>query len=213
MLSRLHMDSTAARGIIDRQGLSKVRHLDVNLPWLQEQLARDKVPLVKIPGPENNADLMTKHLQEGMIRKHVARMCLEFQDGRSNKAANLQSVAKISRRERKDKAEDKLNSICSSFANDSGGDYWHARGERGTWIRVHATARRALFTPAKVSKGPNDLDKLQCRRTTIGIDKSGRTFTITDDWRDSQIAHRLLDDLWTGKTIFYVRSCTWSDEI
>ena len=62
MYSRLHMDSTAARGIIDRQGLSKVRHLDVNLLWLQEQLARDRVPLLKVPGPENNADLMTKHL-------------------------------------------------------------------------------------------------------------------------------------------------------
>ena len=82
-----------AQGIIDRQGLSKVRHLDVNLLWLQEQLARDKVDLIKVPGPENNADMMTKHLFAEMIRRHTTRMSLEFREGRSQKAANLQSVA------------------------------------------------------------------------------------------------------------------------
>ena len=51
MTARLHMDATAAQGIIDRQGLSKVCQLDVNLLWLQEQLARDKVPLIKYRGP------------------------------------------------------------------------------------------------------------------------------------------------------------------
>ena len=55
MTARLHMDATAAQGIVDRHGLSKVRHLDVSLLWLQEQLARDKVPLIKVPGPGNNA--------------------------------------------------------------------------------------------------------------------------------------------------------------
>jgi hypothetical protein len=90
------MDATADQGIIDRQGLSKVRHLDVNLLWLQEQLARVKVPLIKVPGPENSADLMTKHLMAEMIRRHTIRMSLEFRDGRSQKAANLQSVACLS---------------------------------------------------------------------------------------------------------------------
>ena len=97
MKSPLHMDSTAAQGIIDRQGLSKVRHLDVHLLWLQEQMARDAVPLVKVPGPDNNADLMTKHVQEAVIRRHVTRMCLEFREGRSVKAANLQSAAQTAK--------------------------------------------------------------------------------------------------------------------
>ena len=139
-------------------------------------------------------------------------MCLEFRDGRSNKAAKLQSVAKVSKRERQSKSEDKLNSICSRFANNGWGDYWHARGEEGEWIRVHATACRALFTPAKVSRGPVNFDKLKCSRTTIGIDKSGRTFAITDDWRNKLDAHKLLHGMWIGKTIFQVRKCTWSEE-
>ena len=33
---QLHPDATAAKGIIERHGLSKVCHIDVNLFWLQE---------------------------------------------------------------------------------------------------------------------------------------------------------------------------------
>ena len=49
-------------GIVDRTGLAKVRHIDVNCLWLQEQCAKKCVPLVKIPGEHNSADLMTKQL-------------------------------------------------------------------------------------------------------------------------------------------------------
>ena len=213
MQSRLHMDSTAAQGIVDRQGLSKVRHLDVNLLWLQEQLARDKVPLLKVPGPENNADLMTKHLQDGMIRKHVARMCMEFRDGRSDKAANLQSVSQAVKRERQTKAEEKLNIIYTVFDKIHGGDYWHARGGDGEWIRAHATPRTHLFTPAKVSKGPVCLDKLTGCRITKGVYKNGETFVISDNWRDKECAHEKLNREWTGVTFFRVRKHVWSDDI
>ena len=58
----LQLDATAAKGILDRTGLAKVRHIDVNCLWLQEQCAKKLVPLVKIPGEHNSADLMTKHL-------------------------------------------------------------------------------------------------------------------------------------------------------
>ena len=78
MKSRLHMDANAARGIIERQGLSKVRHIDVNLLWLQEQAARDLVPLEKIDGTKNCADLMTKHVKAELITRHTSCMNLEF---------------------------------------------------------------------------------------------------------------------------------------
>jgi hypothetical protein len=213
MTSRLHMDSTAAQGIIDRQGLSKVRHLDVNLLWLQEQLARDKVPLLKVPGPENNADLMTKHLQDSMICKHIARMCLEFREGRSDKAANLQSVSKTAKLERLAKSNNKLKSVCNMFASVDGGDYWHERGGNGKWIRAHCTPRTHLFTPAKVTKGPADLDKLRCARITKGVYSNGETFLISDDWREAARAHEKLKLSWTGVTEFEVRKHVWSDDM
>ena len=59
---RLELDATAAKGILDRQGIAKVRHIDVNCLWLQEECAQKIVPLTKIPGEENTADLMTKRL-------------------------------------------------------------------------------------------------------------------------------------------------------
>ena len=55
----LHMDAMAAQGVVDRRGISKTRHLDVNVLWLQEQLARDVVPSNKVGGTEGKADFMT----------------------------------------------------------------------------------------------------------------------------------------------------------
>ena len=211
MKTRLHMDATAAQGIIDRQGLSKVRHLDVNLLWLQEQLARDTVPLLKVPGPENNADLMTKHLQEGMIRRHVTRMSLEFREGRSQKAANLQSISRLNKRSRHSEAQERLISACSIFDERRGGDDWHSRGEDGQWIRLHATPRRALFTPCRVARGPTHPDNLMCTRITQGVDSQGRPFVIEDDWRESEQAHRVLELPWTGCTTFRTRKLVWAE--
>ena len=80
---RLELDATAAKGILDRQGMAKVRHIDVNVLWLQEQCAKKLVPLHKIPGEENGADLMTKHLANPVIVKHVKRLNLEYREGRA----------------------------------------------------------------------------------------------------------------------------------
>ena len=75
----LQLEATAAKGILDRTGLAKVRHIDVNCLWLQEQCAKKLVPLVKKPGEHNSADLMTKHLTLLMIKKthceFVFRVC------------------------------------------------------------------------------------------------------------------------------------------
>ena len=34
---RMHIDASAAKSLIERKGLSKVRHLDVDVLWLQQQ--------------------------------------------------------------------------------------------------------------------------------------------------------------------------------
>ena len=62
VLVRVHVDSTAATSIVERRGLSKVRHLDTASLWLQEQQVRRLLPLQNILGTLNPADLMTKHL-------------------------------------------------------------------------------------------------------------------------------------------------------
>lgn len=61
---RLHVDAAAALGILERQGVGRVRHLDIGILWLQEQQLRRIVELAKVLGTNNPADLMTKHLSQ-----------------------------------------------------------------------------------------------------------------------------------------------------
>ena len=90
--ARVHVDASAAKGIIERRGLDKVRHIDVNVLWLQEQEIRGKVPLRKVDGTKNPADLMTKHLDAKKAEGHLERLGMKFRDGRVQAAANLYSV-------------------------------------------------------------------------------------------------------------------------
>jgi hypothetical protein len=92
--TRIHVDAAAAKGIVERTGLDKVRHIDVGVLWLQEQAARKRLPLHKIDGTQNPADLMTKHLCSNKIGDHVRRLRLEFREGRAEAAAQLHSVNK-----------------------------------------------------------------------------------------------------------------------
>ena len=65
--TRLHIDASAALGILERRGAGRVRHLDVGALWLQEQNLRDTVEFIKVKGTANPADLMTKHLAREQI--------------------------------------------------------------------------------------------------------------------------------------------------
>ena len=92
---KLNLDATAAKGILERQGISKVRHIDVNVLWLQQQVARKIVPLIKVDGTANCADLLTKHLTANIQEKHVDMMKLEFRTGRAQIAAQLHALNRV----------------------------------------------------------------------------------------------------------------------
>ena len=68
---RLHVDASAAIGVIQRQGLGKLRHVEVRYLWLQDELKEGRIELLKIPGTENPADLGTKALAKDEIDKCV----------------------------------------------------------------------------------------------------------------------------------------------
>ena len=59
------MDAEAARAIASRQGIGKVRHLEVRYLWLQDQVRRGAIRLVKVWGKENPADVLTKPMGFG----------------------------------------------------------------------------------------------------------------------------------------------------
>ena len=76
-------DATAAIGICRRQGLGRIRHLAVADLWCQ-QIIRDKgATISKWPGPQNPADLFTKHLSRNEIIGHLGRMSMVVKEGRS----------------------------------------------------------------------------------------------------------------------------------
>ena len=62
VMGRIHIDSSAAKGIASRTGLGKVRHIAVHLLWVQERLRNKDFELLKCKGTDNPADLLTKYL-------------------------------------------------------------------------------------------------------------------------------------------------------
>ena len=74
----MHLDAKAAWGIIERKGLSKGRHIDTDVLWLQEQAAWRLLPLYQVLGTENVSDLMTKNTTAATILGYLQRMGLEY---------------------------------------------------------------------------------------------------------------------------------------
>ena len=58
----LYLDSAAARGIIKRRGVGKVRHLSCRSLWLQGRMADGSMIVSPVSGLKNPADIGTKRL-------------------------------------------------------------------------------------------------------------------------------------------------------
>ncbi len=69
---RISTDPSAAKRIGSRKGVGKVRHLDVRELWLRERVSRGDTVLRKVPGVENLADILTKHVPRSCLDKHLA---------------------------------------------------------------------------------------------------------------------------------------------
>ena len=62
-------DSGAAKGILSRVGLGRIRHLDTGLLWIQHFVDKKIFKIVKLNGKMNSADLGTKDLAEADMRR------------------------------------------------------------------------------------------------------------------------------------------------
>ena len=79
----LYTDSSAARGIIHRAGLGKLRHLETGYLWLQAAVKAKKLLVRKVLGTENPADLLTKHLCAADMWRNVDKLHMSPEDGRT----------------------------------------------------------------------------------------------------------------------------------
>ena len=85
-------DASAALAITQRQGLGKLRHIDVHWLWIQERIKAGDLSANKVPGKENPADLLTKHLSGDEIQKHMRLLNFWKIEGRADKSLTMNSL-------------------------------------------------------------------------------------------------------------------------
>ena len=79
-------------GIVQRKGLNKLRHVEVDVLWIQEQQARRLLPLRKVPGQDNPSDMATKNVSVALIDQYLARLNLAVAAGRAAIAPKLSAL-------------------------------------------------------------------------------------------------------------------------
>ena len=74
--------ASAGRGKAVRRGAGTIRHIAAPRLWVQKLTQEGKVKITKIPGVSNLADLETKHLDGGSIRRTLERFYCYIREGR-----------------------------------------------------------------------------------------------------------------------------------
>ena len=94
----IHIDASAAIGIVRRAGLGKLRHLNVRYLRVQDQVKREQLGLEKVAGTDNPADLAMKHFNAELMKKHLERLGVRTGVGRARSAPLLGSLGRRGRR-------------------------------------------------------------------------------------------------------------------
>ena len=74
LVLRVFTDSSTARGIVQRAGVGKVKHLDIKRRWVQESESRGNMEIVNAPRLDNPSDLLTHHNSEPEAQSHLSNM-------------------------------------------------------------------------------------------------------------------------------------------
>ena len=85
----LYTDATAAIGIVQREGVGRTRHIDVNMLWVQQRQKEGEIIICKVDTKYNPADIMTKGVPIEVLWRHVANLGLEARNGRAESAVAL----------------------------------------------------------------------------------------------------------------------------
>lgn len=88
----VYADASAALGIVQRRGVGKLRHIRTQSLWLQEAIATKRIHFEKVDGSRNPADLLTKHLAEILMDRHMKVIGALPEDGRASTAPTLASL-------------------------------------------------------------------------------------------------------------------------
>ena len=83
---RVLTDATTGKSIASRRGLGKLRHIDVSNLWIQEQVMKGAMSVIKVKNIHNSADIGTKHLPRQEMENCLEQMDFHFALGRSEVA-------------------------------------------------------------------------------------------------------------------------------
>ena len=90
MTVTVHTDSSAAAGMCRRTGIGRVRHLAVADLWVQDRVRTCDFQIKNIAGADNAADMLTKHVERPLLKKHMATLGLFSEDGRASLAPRIE---------------------------------------------------------------------------------------------------------------------------
>ena len=88
---RLGMGASAAIGTAQRTGSNNVRHVEADVLWIQEHVARRMLPIRKIPGPRKLCDLCTKTVGVALMEQYLGQLRVRFKEERAAVAQQLPS--------------------------------------------------------------------------------------------------------------------------
>ena len=80
-LQSIQTYAVAGKGMAIRLGAGNIRHLATQWLWIQRIFHERLNSVVYIPGKENAAQAMTKHLSGVDLQRHVAAPGLEYREG------------------------------------------------------------------------------------------------------------------------------------
>ena len=89
---RVRVDATASKAIASRHGVARVRHLHIQVWWVQ---ARCELTIVKVPGAENPADMGTKHLAQREMHECLKRAGCHITGGRPRLAFRVAQGSRV----------------------------------------------------------------------------------------------------------------------
>lgn len=72
--AKLHVDSSACKGMLLRSGTGRVKHLSTKQLWVQGAIETEAIEVKKVPRRENCADMLTHCLAEGECGRQLQMM-------------------------------------------------------------------------------------------------------------------------------------------
>ena len=70
----VYTDSSTAKSIASRKGTGNARHIEVCQLWIQQEVANHRIEIVKVKGYNNIADILTKHIDNGTLTRHIGNI-------------------------------------------------------------------------------------------------------------------------------------------